>query len=48
MPAGEYCVIEHRKPIQEKDLAGKSIEEGEIEFCKNEDNVFVEVIAYHG
>ena len=32
MPAGEYCVIEHRKPVQEKYLAGKSIEEGEIEF----------------
>ncbi len=48
MPAGEYSVIEHRKPIQEIYLAWKSIEQCEIEFCEDKDNVFVEVIAYHG
>jgi hypothetical protein len=44
-PAGPEGVVEHRKPLEEVDLATESIEDGEPEFCEDDHDVLVEVVA---
>ena len=46
-PTSPNSIIQHGKPISEKDLTRVPIEKSEVDFCSDQDNVLVEVITYH-
>lgn len=46
-PTCKYSVVKQREPAWKEVLTWKPIEYSKVEFCKNEDHIFVEVVAYH-
>ena len=47
MPTGPEGIIEHGKPVGEKDLGWESIVKGKVKLSKHQQDVLVEVVAYH-
>lgn len=47
MPTSPNSIIEHRKPITKEYLSRVSVIKSKVYFSKYENDILIEVIAYH-